>query len=161
MLKKKLEVSGAQHVQYYELTMLQQQKEKIHQEMMDYKGKMLKLKEENKTWEKQKSRLLSQITALNASRSEEKKVLGKLMRQSFVDNEEPTNESFAKELAISMSQINLRDGEIKELREENHKLRWELVHNTEENNKALGERKQLQNKFNDLKDKITGKFPFQ
>ena len=117
MLKKKLEVSGAQHVQYYELTMLQQQKEKIHQEMMDYKGKMLKLKEENKTWEKQKSRLLSQITALNASRSEEKQVLGKLMRQSFVDNEEPTNESFAKELAISMSQINLRDGEIKELRE--------------------------------------------
>ena len=51
MLKQKLKVPGAQHVQYSELTVLQQEKEKIHQEMMDYKGKMLKLQEENKTWE--------------------------------------------------------------------------------------------------------------
>ena len=46
MLKKKLKVPGTKHVQSSELTILEQEKGKIHQELMDYKGRMLKLQEE-------------------------------------------------------------------------------------------------------------------
>ena len=60
-----------------------------------------------------------------------------------------------------MSQINLREGEIKELKEENHKLKQELGQNTEEGNKNVNERKQLQKKVSELKEKIIGKVPLQ
>ena len=56
-----------------------------------------------------------------------------------------------------MYQISLKGVQIKELREENNKLKWKLVHNIEEKNKALGEGKQLQRKINDLNDRIIGK----
>ena len=47
------------------------------------------------------------------------------------------------------------------MKEENQKLKQELVRNTEEKNKSLGERKQLQRKINELKDIITGKISLQ
>ena len=40
-LKKKLKVPGTHHVQFSELTMLQQEKEEIYQDLMDFKGKIL------------------------------------------------------------------------------------------------------------------------
>ena len=38
-LKKKLKVPGTQHVQLSELTVLQKEKEKIHQDLMDLREK--------------------------------------------------------------------------------------------------------------------------
>ena len=43
VLKKKLKVPNDEHIQSLELFTLQEEKEKIYQEMMDYKGKSLKL----------------------------------------------------------------------------------------------------------------------
>jgi len=51
VLKKKLKVPNVEHVQSSELFTLQEEKEKIYQEMMDYKGKSLKLQEEKNKWE--------------------------------------------------------------------------------------------------------------
>ena len=51
LLKKKLKVPNTQHVQYLELIALQEEKEKIYQEMMEYKGKLLKMQEEKNKWE--------------------------------------------------------------------------------------------------------------
>ena len=51
VLKKKLKVSNAEHVQFSELFALQEEKEKVYQEMMDYEGKSLKLQEEKGKWE--------------------------------------------------------------------------------------------------------------
>ena len=45
VLKKKLKVPNVEHVQSSELFALQEEKEKVYQEMMDYKGKSLKLQE--------------------------------------------------------------------------------------------------------------------
>ena len=84
---------------------------------MDYKGGTLRLQEKKHAWETQKFVLLSQISDLNASQREEKEVLEELMNQPFIHNEEQKNGSLVEELLVSMSQINLRDGEIKELRE--------------------------------------------
>ena len=50
-LKKKLKVPGVQHIQLSELTVLQQEKDKIYQELMEFKGKMLKLQKDKEVWE--------------------------------------------------------------------------------------------------------------
>ena len=84
--------------------------------MMDYKGKMLKLKEEKKDWEVERSGLISQISVLNTNRREEEQVLEELMRQPLIRNKYQVNESPTDELFVSMSQINLREGEIKEFK---------------------------------------------
>ena len=92
---------------------------------------------------------------------EEKEVLEELMNQPFIHNEEHTNELLVEELLVAMSQINLREEEIKEFKEENQELKQDLARNTEEKNKVLNENKRLQKKFNELKDKITGKLTLQ
>ena len=79
------------------------------------------------------------------------------MNQPLIHNEEQMNEYPTKELSVSMSQINLREWEIKELKEENHKLRQELAQNIEERNTVLNERKKPKKKSNELKKKIRGK----
>ena len=51
VLKKKLKVPNVEHVQSSKFFALQEEKEKVYQEMMDYKGKSLKLQEEKDKWE--------------------------------------------------------------------------------------------------------------
>ena len=68
--------------------MLQQEKKKNHQEMMDYNGKMLKLQEEEQDWEIERSGLLSQVLVLNTNRREEEEALEELMNQPLDYNEE-------------------------------------------------------------------------
>ena len=46
VLKKKLKIPGSEHVQSAELLALQEEKDKIQQEMMEYKGKAGELQEE-------------------------------------------------------------------------------------------------------------------
>ena len=43
VLKKKLKIPSSEHVQSSELLALQEEKDKIHHEMMEYKGKSVKL----------------------------------------------------------------------------------------------------------------------
>ena len=45
VLKKKLKIPGAEHFQSSELLALQEEKDKVHQEMMEYKGKAGELQE--------------------------------------------------------------------------------------------------------------------
>ena len=51
VLKNKLKIPSSEHAQSSELLALQEEKDKIHQEMMEYKGKMVKLQEEKNKWE--------------------------------------------------------------------------------------------------------------
>ena len=50
--------------------------------------------------------------------------------------------------------------EIKELKEENEKIKSELAKSIKEKNKAWNDKSQLQKKFNELKERNTGKDPF-
>ena len=45
VLKKRLKIPNTEHVQSSELLALQEEKDKIHQDMMEYKGKDVKLQE--------------------------------------------------------------------------------------------------------------------
>ena len=80
---------------------------------MDYKRKVLKLQEEKQAWEIERSWLILQISVLNTNQREEEEVLEELMNQPLIHNEDQMNESPAEELSVAMSQISLREGEIK------------------------------------------------
>ena len=62
VLKKKLKIPSSEHAQSLELLALQEEKDKIHQEMMEYKGKTVKLQEENNNWETERTELMIQIS---------------------------------------------------------------------------------------------------
>ena len=51
--------------------------------------------------------------------------------------------------------------EIKELKEENEKIKLELARTTEEKNKTLNDKSQLQKMFNELKERSIGKAHLQ
>ena len=84
-----------------------------------------------------------------------------LMSQPLLQTEDQVKESLTDELFVSMSQINLREGEIKELKEGNVQLKHELDKIIEERNKLLGEKKQLQKNINELTEKMICKLPLQ
>ena len=128
---------------------------------MDYKGKVLKLKEEKKSWEVESSGLIPHISILNTNQREEEEVLEELMSRPLIQNEYQMNESPAKEMSVTLSHINLIQGGIKELKEENHMIKQEMAQNIEEKNTILNERKQLQKKVSELKKKVAGKIPLQ
>ena len=60
-----------------------------------------------------------------------------------------------------MSQLSLKEVEIKELKEENENIKSELVKSIEEKNKTLNDKIQLQKKFSELKERSTGKASLQ
>ena len=54
-----LKIPSTKHVQSSELLALQEEKDKIHQEMMEHKGRDVKLQEEKDKWETERSELIS------------------------------------------------------------------------------------------------------
>ena len=64
VLKKKLKIPNSEHAQSRELFALQEEKDKVYQEMMDYRGKALKLQEEKSKWEMERTELMTQISKL-------------------------------------------------------------------------------------------------
>ena len=60
-----------------------------------------------------------------------------------------------------MSQVSLKEVEIKGLKDENEKVKLELAKSIEEKNKSWNEKNQLQKRFNELKERNTGKVPIQ
>ena len=59
VLKKKLKIPNSQHAQSPELLALQEERDKVYQEMMDYKGKKLILQEEKSKWEMERTELMT------------------------------------------------------------------------------------------------------
>ena len=86
VLKKNIKVKRVQHVQLSELMVLQQEKEKIPQEMMDYKHKVLKFQEENQAWEVERLGLILQISVLNTNQRQEEEVLEELKKRKCCKN---------------------------------------------------------------------------
>ena len=80
---------------------------------------------------------------------------------SLVNIEKPLSEFSVDDLLVPMSQVSLKDVEIKELKEENEKIKSELARIIEEKNKILNDKIQLQKKFNELKERSMGKSPLE
>ena len=91
-----------------------------------------------------------------------------LMNQPFIDIDEPLvnvekplNEFSADALLVPMSQVSLKEVEIKGLKDENERIKSELAKSIQEKNKAWNEKSQLLKKFNELKERNIGKDPLQ
>ena len=63
---------------------------------------------------------------------------------TIVNIEKPLNDFSADDLLVPMSQVSLKDEEIRELKEENEKIKSELTKVTESKNKILHDKIQLQ-----------------
>ena len=118
--------------------------------MMEHKGKAVELQEEKYRWEAERSELISQISLLKKDQNEEKEIMEELMSQtpldedlSIVNIDKPLNDFSADDLSIPMSQVSLKEEEIKELKAENEKIKFELAKMSESKNKILQDRNQL------------------
>ena len=92
--------------------------------MMDYKGKSLNLQEEKKKWEVERTELMAQISKLKKDQNDEKEIMEELMSQTPIDTnlplvniERPLNEFSADALLVPISQVSMKEVEIKELKE--------------------------------------------
>ena len=126
VLKKRLKIPSIEHVQSSELLALQEEKDRIHRDMMEYKGKTVKLQEEKDKWQTKRNELIAQISLLKRDQNEEKEIMEELMSQTPTDEdltivniEKPLNDFSADDLLVPMSQVSLKDEEIRELKEEN------------------------------------------
>ena len=123
--------------------------------MMEYKGKTVKLQEENNKWETEQNELISQISRLKKDQKNEKEIMEELMSQTPTNEdltigniEKPLNDFSSDDLLVPMSQVSLKDVEIRELKEENERIKSELTKMVENKNKILHDKSQLQKKFN-------------
>ena len=105
VLKKRLKIPNSKHSQSPELLALQEEKDKFYQEMMEYKGKIVKLQEEKNKWEAEKTKLMIQISQLKKDQNDEKEIMEELMSQtpavtdlSLVNIEKPLSEFSADDL---------------------------------------------------------------
>ena len=117
-----MKIPSTEHVQSSELLALQEEKDKIHQEMMEHKGKVVKLQEEKDKWETERNELIAQISLLKKNQIDEKEIMEELMSQTPTDEdlsimniEKPLNDFYGDDLLVPMSQVSLEDEEIREL----------------------------------------------
>jgi FtsZ-binding cell division protein ZapB len=141
-LKKKLKIPASEHVQTPELTTIEQENESLQQEVISYKAKMVQLEKEKGDWLKEKEELMEIVSF--AGPSHEKNVATK-----------------DDDIVKSMSQISLKDGEIKGLKEENQKLKQEVAQRSEKSEQVQKENDFLQENIAKLKSRIKGKGPLQ
>ena len=160
VFKKKLKIPNSKRAQSPELLALQEERDKVYQEMMDYKGKTLQLQEEKRKREIEITELMTQISKLKKDQNDKKEIIKELMSEtpadtdlSLVNIEKPLSEFSTDDLLVPMSQVSLKDVEIKELKEQNEKIKSELAKMVESKNKILHDKSQLQKTFNELKER--------
>ena len=96
----------------------------------------MKLQEQKNKWETEQNELIAQISWLKKYQNDEKEIMEELMSQTPTDEdltivniEKPLNDFSADDLLVPMSQVSLKDVEIRELKEENEKIKSELTKN--------------------------------
>jgi hypothetical protein len=95
-LKKKLKMSATEHPQTTELVSLEQEKEAFRQEALNYKAKVLQLEKEKVNWSQGQTEVSNMVVVVPST-----------------TETGPSTEG----LVQAMSQVSLKVGEIKALRE--------------------------------------------
>ena len=91
--------------------------------MMEYKGKTVKLQEEKDKWEMERNELMAQVSRLKKDQNDAKEIMEELMSQTPTDEDltivnikKPLNDFFVDDLLVPMSQVSLKDVEIRVLK---------------------------------------------
>jgi cell division protein FtsB len=135
-LKKKLKMSPTEHPQATEIAALEQEKETFRQEALNYKAKVLQLEKEKENW--------SQAQVATSD-----------MVVIVPDNTEAG--SSTEGLVQAMSQVSLKTGEIKGLKEVIEKLKQEMKVKDEKMAQLHRDNQDLQERVSKLKTRFKGK----
>jgi hypothetical protein len=135
-LKKKLKMLATEHPQTTELVALEQEKETFWKEALDYKAKILQLEKEKMEWSKEKVELVNKVMVLSPAAG---------------------TGSTTEDIVQAMSQVSLKEGEIKGLKENMEKLEQEVHTKDEKISQVQKEKVVLQEKINKLNSRLRGK----
>ena len=139
-LKGKLKIPPTQVLQTRELTEVEQEKDHLQQRVLVLNSQVISLKQENESLLK-KLEQVPQVTNTSTS--------------IIVEN----NDLSTEEIVAAMSQVQLKDIEISELQLENDKLKKDSDQNSEKITKLEEEKQSLEQKIEDLRDRLKGKIP--
>jgi hypothetical protein len=135
-LKKKLKMSATENPQTTELVSLEQEKEAFLQEALDYKARVFQLEEETMKWSQEKNELLNRVVVVPSTIEVGPNIEG---------------------LVQSMSQVSLKEGEIKGIKESIEKLKREIQSKDERMVQFRKENQALQERIDKLKIRLRGK----
>jgi hypothetical protein len=139
-LKKRLNMSPTNHPQKTELISLEQEKKTFRHKALDYKSKVLQLEKEKESW--------SQMQATTSDM--EIIILANVEVRSNVEG-----------LVQAMSQISLKIGKIKDLKENLEKLKQEAKVKDTKLAQLYGEKQDQHERVNNLKTRLKGKMLLQ
>jgi hypothetical protein len=135
-LKKKLKMFAIEYPQTTELVALKQEKETLHQESLDYKARELQLEQEKVKWSQEQTKLLNRVVVV------------------------PSNVEVGpntKGLVQDMSQVSLKEGEIKGLKGIIEKLKKDMQAKDEIMAQFQKENEVLKERIDKLKIRLRGK----
>jgi FtsZ-binding cell division protein ZapB len=118
------------------LVALEQEKETFRKEALDYKAKILQLEKEKMEWSQEKVELVTRAMVLSHVAG-----IGSTIR----------------DIIQAMSQVSLKEGEIKGLKEKMEKLEQEMCTKDEKISQVQKEKVVLQEKINKLNSRLRGK----
>jgi hypothetical protein len=118
------------------LVALEQEKETFQKEALDYKAKLLQLEKEKMEWSKEKVELVNKVMVLAPATG---------------------TGSTTEDIVQAMSQVSLKEGEIKGLKENMEKLEQEVHTKDEKISQVQKEKVVLQEKINKLNSRLRGK----
>jgi predicted metal-dependent hydrolase len=133
-LKKKLKMSATEHPQTTELAALEKEKETFRQEALNYKAKVLQLEKEKESWS-QGQAVTSDVVVVVPSTVE-------IGPNALMD------------LVQAMSQVSLKEGEIKNLRGDIERLQQEMKIKNEKMAQFQRENQELQERVSKIENEV-------
>jgi hypothetical protein len=142
--KKKLKMLVTEHPQTAELGALKQEKEAFKKQSLDFQAKFVQLEKENLEWEKEKTEM-------------ETRVIDFSYCVPSVTPSSTERKSTIEYIVQAMSQVILKDGEIKEFKVNIKKLEQEAHERDERASQPKKENVVLHEKVNKINSRIKGK----
>ena len=132
VLKKKLKIPSTQLIQTSELTDFEKEKEALSTELIDFKSKLLKLEEQEKHCERGAKLLIENEKDLKTKLAAREKELQEKCEEVKNKFTVPSVEIDATSLSKAMSQVNLKDVELIDLKQWNKNLEETILKREQE-----------------------------
>ena len=143
-----MKIHSTQLIQTSELTEFEKEKETLNTELIDCKAKLLKLEEKEKQWEKDAKLLMENEKDLKTKLAAREKQLQEKCEEVKNQSIVPSVETDEASLAKAMSQVNLKDVELTDLKQQNQNLEKTI-------SKKEQEKKEIEEKYEELMNQNT------
>ena len=161
VLKNKLKIPYTQIIQTSELTEFEKEKEALNTELIDCKAKQLKLKEKQKHQARDAKILIENEKDLKTKLAAREKELQEKCEEVKNQSAVPFVETYATSLCKAMSQVNLKDVELIELKKHNKNLEEKILKREQENKEVEEKCQELMNRNTKLTKQVVGQMALQ